>query len=764
MLRRELAPTPLRLNLACRTATACVITLTVAFWLQSPMSDLAALFPIMLLSPAATCTWKNMIQRIVALIVFGVGSVFVVGVLVDMPWAMLPAGFAIVTVGMVVAPMIKRPIMWQSCLTVVATVMLLGTFHPYEITSIALNATGALLIAVIVCTILARLWSPQDPERTLTKQLHTALEDSRRQLNITLDDYCRGGEMTPPEYGYTPGLAASVMAIDNAAASTSHPRTISRIHAMVTVTQRVANTVHSLREAATVPLTDAMRAGLTPDLRSLQAKLNAAIDAYTYHAQRFSRDRMDTGTVERARAAWVDFSNDLAAINATWREVTRPFGGTAENARIRVNFSATIGMLHELASELMSPPEQAKASTMVELATEKEIERSPHRLPVTHAAVSAAMKGGLATMIAFTVVLASGHPGYLTATWTALLLVQTSYGAIVRKGVLRIIGGLWGGAMALVVMMTIFQSTTDPFAYLVATAVLCFIADYGGRSSPQVAYGFMQMGISYMICIAGLGPSANTDDPLERMMGIMIGLLATIFCYAVLARDYASNQLLRELAAMLKPTERLIPYKQRPMLGRQQVVDIERKRIMHTSNALRLVDEVVFEGKGGGVDTKAALRVTALARRVASHTCAIGYVRAETRFRAPPDRLGSALRAAQLGLHAWLTHVWELVDTTEKLGQPNSRRRRNGRPVVEALVRAPLPDLDSLLDELRDAHVACSGTVREWPPEEWDALAAEMVHVSRLVLVLPPLRKAMTAMLMPGSPEAEELKLLVARA
>jgi len=200
------------------------------------------------------------------------------------------------------------------------------------------------------------------------------------------------------------------------------------------------------------------------------------------------------------------------------------------------------------------------------------------------------------------------------------------------------------------------------------------------------------------------------------------------------------------------------------MLGPQQVIDIERKRILHVANILRLVDEVVYEGKGGQVDTKVALRVSSLSRRVTSHACAIGYARATTRFRAPHDELGESLRALQEALHEWITHVWRLIDTTEQLGQPNSRPRRRGRHLIEKMARAPLPELDPLWRRLMAAHRASTGSVREWPPEEWEVLATELVHLTRLVTLLPELRTATAALLLPGSAEAQELKPILAQA
>lgn len=367
-------------------------------------------------------------------------------------------------------------------------------------------------------------------------------------------------------------------------------------------------------------------------------------------------------------------------------------------------------------------------------------------------------------MIAFTIVLASGQPGYLTATWTALLLVQSSYGAIVRKSILRLIGGLAGGALAILVMLAVYPNADGPFLYLIVTAIICFLADYGGRSSQQISYGFMQMGISYLICVAALGPTADTDQPLDRLAGIMIGIFATFACYAFLARDYASNQLLRELAAMLRPSAGLVPHYGQPLPKRSEVIDIERRRILHTTNVLRLADEVVFEGKGGGIDTKAALRVSSDARRVTAHACGIGYIRAETVFRAPPGQLGDALRTLQSAIREWLTDVWELIDTAEKQGQPNSRSRRHGRPTIERMVRRPLPPLEPLLQDLMDAHATGLAALREWEPSEWEALAAEMVHLSRMVALLPELRKSTVEMLLPGREKSRAVERVLARA
>ncbi len=766
MMRRELAPTPRRVKLAIRTGAACSVTLAIAFWLQSSMSDLAGLFPIMLLSPMATCTWRNLFQRISWLVVSAIVAIFFVGVLVDLPWAMLPVGFAVVTAGLVIAPLVKKPIVFQSILTVIATVMLLGTLNPNEITSSALESSGALLIALIVCTLFARVWWPQDPERTLAEHLSTAFDDSRTRLNTTIDAYCRGGAMPPPDYDFTPGLAGSVMTIENAARSKDASlRSLSRRNAMLTIAQRVANAVHEFQEMSALALPDEMRVLLTPRLRALQEKFDRGLRIYAARAaQGFSDARTDPKLLARERASWPDFSGDLEALSNAWREMTARPSTSADERAIRLHFSAAISALDELAMEIVTSPVQAKASTIVQHATEEEIERAPKHLPVTRAEFSTAMKGGLATMIAFTIVLASGHAGYITATWTALLLVQTSYGAIVRKSILRLIGGLVGGALAILVMLAVYPNADGPFLYLIVTAIVCFLADYGGRSSQQISYGFMQMGISYLICVAALGPTADTDQPLDRLAGIMIGIFATFVCYAFLARDYASNQLLRELAAMLRPSAGLIPRAGRPLPERQNVIDIERRRILHTTNVLRLADEVVFEGKGGKIDTRAALRVSSYARRVTAHACGIGYIRAEAVFRAPPDKLGDALRSLEDALREWLTDVWQLIDTTEKQGQPNSRRRRHGRRSIERMVRRPLPPLEPLLQDLMDAHATGLAALREWDPSEWEALAAEMVHVSRLVTLLPELRKSTVEMLLPGREKARKTEPVLARA
>ena len=101
--------------------------------------------------------------------------------------------------------------------------------------------------------------------------------------------------------------------------------------------------------------------------------------------------------------------------------------------------------------------------------------------------------------------------------WTTLLLSQSSYGAVVRKSALRIVGALLGGFLALATILLIMTNTNDMVAYLLAIFVVAALADYGGRSSPHIAYGLLQMGITYLICVAVLGPTSDVDVVLERL-------------------------------------------------------------------------------------------------------------------------------------------------------------------------------------------------------------------------------------------------------
>ncbi len=752
MLGRELAPTPLRFRLAFRSGLACGCAMGVALSLQQSSASvaLAGAFPLMLLSAATVCTWSNMVSRLVILAVLSAGAVPLAGALTDTPWLMLPVGFAIVTLGSYLAPVMKRPLTWISSLTAVASIMLAAVMAPTTIGTTAAGMATGIGISVVVSTLFARLLWPQDPRQVLANQLADSYRESRALFDAAVDRYLTTEsetEATPPQVHCPPGLTANLQALD--AADQGHPDaalTPGRL-GLVTVSQRISISVATLQQAATLPLPRSLRSVIQPALLALKDRFDAAMDEYA------ARTRLGLGDAVEPPAhvpTWPDLGACVDDLDELWKR-TIP-SEPAARAEVRVagtGFEAMVAVLRGLASELRLSPEALIAASRARLARVTKAPRERPRFRLDGAAASAAAKGGLATMLAFVVVVASGHLGYQTATWTCLLLIQSSYGAIVRKSLLRLIGGLCGGVLALIVIISVVPNASGPFFYILAAIVVTAFADYGGRASQQVSYGFLQTGITYMICVAALQPSADVDEPLDRLMGILIGIAATFVCFRFFARDYAGNQVLSKLASMLGPLTTLVPQAGRPVPSREQVVAIERLRSVGTADVLRLVDEADFEGKASGINTSEALVVLAATRRVAIHVGAIGFSHAEASSLQLPAPLGATLKTLRDAIVLWIDASHDVLVTAEKLGRPDARLHHKGREAILRSARRPLPPLRPLLEDVLDAYRACAAQFKDWPMREIDLRAAELVHIKSLVDVLPELHKAVVKTCLP---------------
>src|SRR5262249_2911931 len=128
-------------------------------------------------------------------------------------------------------------------------------------------------------------------------------------------------------------------------------------------------------------------------------------------------------------------------------------------------------------------------------------------------------KVGLATTLAYVVGVASHRSELGTAVWTARVTGLPTYGATLRKMILRIAGGVIGGLLTLPVMLVVSPNFESVGAYLAAFFVVLFLCAYVGLSSGRLAYAGQQGGVSFIAAYAALTPSANFYAPLWRPWG-----------------------------------------------------------------------------------------------------------------------------------------------------------------------------------------------------------------------------------------------------
>jgi len=168
-------------------------------------------------------------------------------------------------------------------------------------------------------------------------------------------------------------------------------------------------------------------------------------------------------------------------------------------------------------------------------------------------------KLGIAATLAYVVGVASHRSELGVTVWTALIAGLPTYGATLRKMILRIAGGVIGGLLALPVMMVVSPNFESLEAYLAAFFVVLFICAYVSLSSGRLAYAGQQAGVSFILAYASLSPNANFYEPLWRVWGIFLGLMIVTLVFLLVAPEYAGKAIAPRLTRILHAALELLP-------------------------------------------------------------------------------------------------------------------------------------------------------------------------------------------------------------
>jgi multidrug resistance protein MdtO len=210
-----------------------------------------------------------------------------------------------------------------------------------------------------------------------------------------------------------------------------------------------------------------------------------------------------------------------------------------------------------------------------------------------------AIRGGLATLLAYVAYTAVDWPGLSTAVATCIITALSTIGASRQKQFLRlggaIIGGFVFGMGAQVFVLPHLDSITG---FAVLFGIVTAIAAWIGTSSPRLSYLGIQLALAfYLINLQEFAIQSSLSIARDRVVGVLLGLLCMWLVFDRLwMRDalqemedkFASN--LRLLAELIQQCE-----KQDPRDAIKHVVQL-RDQINEGFNAVKAQsDAVVFE-------------------------------------------------------------------------------------------------------------------------------------------------------------------------
>jgi hypothetical protein len=249
-------------------------------------------------------------------------------------------------------------------------------------------------------------------------------------------------------------------------------------------------------------------------------------------------------------------------------------------------------------SEPDNPPDKARAQAKRSLFVADAFTNPKHG--------QFALKVTLAGMIGYLFYTASDYYGIHTVFYTPLIVALASTGASIHKGVLRIVGCMFGGALALICSIWVVPRSETLGTFLFIVFCLHGLAAWIVCGGEKISYMGLQIALAFDLgFLQGYGPPHNIDPLRDRFIGILLGLciLATVF--SLLWPESADSIARERLAAALRTIARLLGLansddrSQSLIWEREQ---LELKIASNLSDANSYVEQAAFESMLYGPD------------------------------------------------------------------------------------------------------------------------------------------------------------------
>src|SRR5437016_4945389 len=173
------------------------------------------------------------------------------------------------------------------------------------------------------------------------------------------------------------------------------------------------------------------------------------------------------------------------------------------------------------------------------------------------------------------------HTAFITCTFIAL----ESTGATFHKGVLRIVGCLIGGALALFTIVFLMPHMDTIASLVVVVACASAIAGWVATGTELISYAGLQIAFAFFYSVfQGYAPDTDLDNVRNRVVGILFGLVVTGFVFRYIWPERtidrlrgALRQVLLQLAKLLAIPSPQTAVKEAKLKAQALVAEISRE-------------------------------------------------------------------------------------------------------------------------------------------------------------------------------------------
>jgi len=724
LLTRELAPNSRKLRTALRLTT--VATIGAGVVVSCHVNNQLGTYIVWLLVGAGPMmSPRKAVAFLVAEALALAASVVMAGILVETPWLILPFLFAVISLSSYLGTTRNLGAALLLIQVVCLDTFYSAVFAPGEIGWGAAGAFGGSVIAFGTIVLFDNWLWPDRGEEILLESLGASVARDRSRLleasNFYLDPQAAPRPPLPPP---TSDLPQHVALLNRTVAEGVSEHRHAILLAAVTRVARIGLEVDRLTFAALQNVPAEVRDMVRPQIQATVQAIAAVLDEIARELPTHIAvgvDQPPPASRTRARTALDALAARIIQLRPTY--IGKVSSAEIENfASFTDSLAALTGHIERLLDEPPQPPATAPTNPAVPRPT-----GAPDRTIVRYS-----MKVGLCAVMGFVVGLITQRADLSTILTTVLITALPSYGATLRKMILRIIGGLIGGAVSLLAIIIVTPNFETLPAYLLAIFIVFFVSAYSSLTSGRVAYAGKQIGTTFALVFAGLSPALDVYEPLWRIWGILLGTLVVAIVALIFWPVYAGDSLLQKLREVIRDTLALAPGGAAASTE-DEIQHANSGTMRALAEILEVADDAQLEGRASAVNHNAIVEAAGTLRRIANRLASIATGRIET----PTPQLDPVTESARDAvLDAIRRHLQSWLDFFSSADGLNA-------PAAKAIVRShstddlekPLEQFSSRLEEREFAPIA------SWTFDQRRAVLAELHSMHRLEYLVSELNR-----------------------
>jgi uncharacterized membrane protein YccC len=471
-----------------------------------------------------------------------------------------------------------------------------GIFEPGQIGWGSTYTFDGILAATLVMVVIDTLIWPSPPEPKLLESVAADLERSRRRLQMVGTHYLDQAAAPLPATEVASRLASHLAALKSIE-GLSTPQRFARLLNAVMVSDRVFLEVERLALLAEEPLPD----DLTPRYRD---RLDGALSSIDADLTRRKEELLEglPDALSPARAGV-----ELKELSAMISE-----DGTLADIRAS-NLPGFVGALEVIENLLETP---AVGGFAVQATGSDDLVESRPLIDPDRFRFS--VKFGVTMVLGLLVGLTTQRVDLQTILWSiAVAAGPNEYGGVIRKSFLRLAGCVVGGLATLGAMVLVSENFDSLPPYVIAIFAVTLLSTYVAQSSDWLNYAGKQVGVTFLICYVGMGPSSDVYKPLWRFWGIVLGVVTTGFVFLLLWPEYASDKLIDSLAKLMRTSLAFGREVAEGTITEGRIAAIEQRLSTNLLETLSFADQARLEGQSGRENSTNGVDAASTAIRIA---------------------------------------------------------------------------------------------------------------------------------------------------